>query len=331
GRPFALSAAAEVAGADRDGSSMAEAAASVLAVGTLAQPAIAIAEPSASPHHRNPLIALSSPTRVHEFQRFPDSPSDGRSFPRDSPSKKKLRGRRSSLPRSVPRASMRTMRVSNVRARSSIGRASASSARRCRITVKRANSMVCDRSAARDTVHAGRLQRSASGVFTTNQSETKTPQQRPPTIRLTITIVDPPDIGRPEEVSAVRRQDMKVLSPTVSANRRDKISLDEVLPSLHEDGLHSGPTSDWSASIDDPAVQTELRAMLDSAIGELPAHYRAVVVLHDVEGLSMAEVAGSLGITVATAKSRTHRGRLFLRKRLAVFMSGATASIGAAS
>jgi len=69
---------------------MAEAAASVLAVGTLAQPAIAIAEPSASPHHRNPLIALSSPTRVHEFQRFPDSPSDGRSFPRDSPSKKEI-------------------------------------------------------------------------------------------------------------------------------------------------------------------------------------------------------------------------------------------------
>jgi len=113
------------------------------------------------------------------------------------------------------------------------------------------------------------------------------------------------------------------------ANRRDEISLDEVLPLFHEDGLHSGPTSDWSASIDDPAMQTELRAMLDSAIGELPAHYRAVVVLHDVEGLSMAEVAGSLGITVATAKSRAHRGRLFLRKRLAVFMSDATASIGA--
>src|SRR5256712_12679157 len=88
--PFGLSATSEVGAGDSDGSSMAEAAASVLAVGTLAQPAIAIAEPSASPPHRNPLIALSSPTRVHEFQRFPDSPSDGRSFPRDSPSKKEI-------------------------------------------------------------------------------------------------------------------------------------------------------------------------------------------------------------------------------------------------
>src|SRR5438445_9840905 len=63
---------------------------------------------------------------------------------------------------------------------------------------------------------AGRLHRNASGVFTTNQSETKTPQQRPPTIRLTIAIRDPPDIGRAEEVSSVRRQDMNLLSPTLA-------------------------------------------------------------------------------------------------------------------
>ena len=114
------------------------------------------------------------------------------------------------------------------------------------------------------------------------------------------------------------------------AHRRDEISLDEVLPIFHEDGRHAGHISDWSASVDDPAMQTELRAALDSAIGELPAHYRAVVVLRDVEGLSMAEVAASLGITIATAKTRAHRARLSLRRRLAMFMSGATASIGAA-
>jgi RNA polymerase sigma-70 factor, ECF subfamily len=105
------------------------------------------------------------------------------------------------------------------------------------------------------------------------------------------------------------------------AHRRDEISLDEVLPPFHEDGRHAGPISDWSASIDDPAVQAELRVALDSAIGELPADYRAVIVLHDVEGLSMAEVAGSVGITVATAKSCAHLARLFLRKRLAMFMA----------
>ena len=106
-----------------------------------------------------------------------------------------------------------------------------------------------------------------------------------------------------------------------SAHRRDEISLDEVLPSFHEDGRHAEPIRDWSASIDDPALQAELRAALDSAIRELPAHYRAVIILHDVEGVSMAEAAGSLGITVATAKTRAHRARLFLRKRLSMFMT----------
>jgi Sigma-70, region 4 len=78
-------------------------------------------------------------------------------------------------------------------------------------------------------------------------------------------------------------------------------------------------------------MQTELRAALSSAIGELPAAYRAVIILRDVQGVSMAEVAGSLGITVAAAKSGAHRARLFLRQRLAIFMSGATTSIGAPS
>jgi len=109
------------------------------------------------------------------------------------------------------------------------------------------------------------------------------------------------------------------------AHTRDEIPLDEVLPFFHEDGHHAAPINDWSASIDDPSRQTELRAALDSALRELPAHHLAVIILHDVEGMSMAEAADALGITVASAKTRAHRGRLFLRKRLAIFMSGATA------
>ncbi len=42
----------------------------------------------------------------------------------------------------------------------------------------------------------------------------------------------------------------------------------------------------------------------------------AVILLHDVEGLPNDEVAGILGLTVAAVKSRVHRARLFLRKKL---------------
>jgi RNA polymerase sigma-70 factor (ECF subfamily) len=78
---------------------------------------------------------------------------------------------------------------------------------------------------------------------------------------------------------------------------------------------------DWSSTIDDPAVRSELRTVLSSAISELPVHYRAVVVMRDVEGLSMAEIADGLGLTVATAKTRVHRARLLLRSRLNIFMT----------
>jgi RNA polymerase sigma-70 factor (ECF subfamily) len=113
--------------------------------------------------------------------------------------------------------------------------------------------------------------------------------------------------------------------------RRDEIPLDDILPAFHEDGRYADPVVDWSTELDDPALQTELRRALTAALEELPDHYRAVIVLRDVEGLSMVEVADGLGITVPTAKARAHRARLLLRQRLAGFMSRATADVEMAS
>src|SRR2546422_130800 len=103
------------------------------------------------------------------------------------------------------------------------------------------------------------------------------------------------------------------------AHRRNEITLDEVLPHFHEDGHHADPITDWSTRLYDPAMQRELRDVLALALEELPPHYRAAIVLRDAEGLSIAEVADALGIPVGTAKTRAHRARLFLRKRLSMF------------
>jgi RNA polymerase sigma-70 factor (ECF subfamily) len=108
---------------------------------------------------------------------------------------------------------------------------------------------------------------------------------------------------------------------------RVEISLDEVLSAFDEGCLRAGVISDWSSDIGDPAVHTELRAVLSSAVSELPAHYRAALVLRGVEELSMAEIADALAISVPTAKSRVHRARLLLRKRLSSFMARAGASV----
>ena len=55
---------------------------------------------------------------------------------------------------------------------------------------------------------------------------------------------------------------------------------------------------------------------LDNAIEQLPAGYKNVFVLHDVEGFEHVEVARILGCSVGTSKSQLHKARLKLRKLL---------------
>jgi len=55
---------------------------------------------------------------------------------------------------------------------------------------------------------------------------------------------------------------------------------------------------------------------LSIAVSELPPKLRAIVVLKDVYGLSHEDIAEELGISVAAAKVRLHRGRKKLRDLL---------------
>jgi RNA polymerase sigma-70 factor (ECF subfamily) len=63
--------------------------------------------------------------------------------------------------------------------------------------------------------------------------------------------------------------------------------------------------------------------VLAAAIEALPEEYRAVLLLHDVDGLSSPEISEALQIKLGTIKSRAHRARLFLRSRLADYMERA--------
>ncbi len=99
--------------------------------------------------------------------------------------------------------------------------------------------------------------------------------------------------------------------------RRPEIPLDDVLPAFHEDGAHAAAIDDWSAKIADPGRQADVRRALTAALDALSPSDRTAVILRDAEGLSCAEVAAALGVTVANAKSRVHRARLHLRQRLA--------------
>jgi RNA polymerase sigma-70 factor (ECF subfamily) len=102
-----------------------------------------------------------------------------------------------------------------------------------------------------------------------------------------------------------------------------EIAIEDVLPALDDRGLHFEPMDDWSPRVEEQALNGELREILDAAIAELPPDYRTALVLHDVEGMPNPDVAEALGISLPAVKSRIHRSRLYLRKRLSDYMQTA--------
>lgn len=104
--------------------------------------------------------------------------------------------------------------------------------------------------------------------------------------------------------------------------KRDEleVSLEEQLPTFladgHRDGDRSFLLADWSETPEDTLLNGEARKVLERALDRLPDHYRAVVVLREVEGLANEEVAQVLGESVPTVKSRLHRARMALREEL---------------
>lgn len=85
-----------------------------------------------------------------------------------------------------------------------------------------------------------------------------------------------------------------------------------------EDG-HPSPAflRDWREVPSEALEREEVRQMLQEAITNLPAIYREVFVLRDVEELNNVETAAALSITVGNVKVRLHRARLMLQKQLA--------------
>ena len=75
------------------------------------------------------------------------------------------------------------------------------------------------------------------------------------------------------------------------------------------------------------AAQAEMRQILEQAIERLPETYRTVVVLREVEEMSVAETAESLGVTDAVVKTRLHRAHAMLRKELYQRARGGAAEI----
>jgi RNA polymerase sigma factor (sigma-70 family) len=60
----------------------------------------------------------------------------------------------------------------------------------------------------------------------------------------------------------------------------------------------------------------EWRQDIAAALESLPAHYREIILLRDLEGLTIDEMSTQLGLTREAVKSRLHRARVLAREYL---------------
>jgi RNA polymerase sigma-70 factor (ECF subfamily) len=117
----------------------------------------------------------------------------------------------------------------------------------------------------------------------------------------------------------------RITTNTALNKRRGKrfeaeVHLEDCLPAFKADGHREGDPSylvaDWSQSPERELLSAEARQIIAATMDALPDHYRAVLGLRDIEGLSNEEVAGILGESIPSVKSKLHRARMALRERL---------------
>jgi len=95
---------------------------------------------------------------------------------------------------------------------------------------------------------------------------------------------------------------------------KEDLSLEELMPDRRElQKLSGSPDGTPETSL----LRRENAKRLREAVQRLPAEYRLILVLHDMEELSDADVAEVTGLRLGTIRVRLHRARLFVRKELA--------------
>ena len=97
------------------------------------------------------------------------------------------------------------------------------------------------------------------------------------------------------------------------------ISIDDAIPAIHQQVARGDHQTEFTMPCDALAMNKELKVALEQAIAKLPGEYQAVFVLRDVDGLSNKEVGDILDLSIPAVKSRLHRSRLMLRKKLKKF------------
>jgi RNA polymerase sigma-70 factor, ECF subfamily len=95
-----------------------------------------------------------------------------------------------------------------------------------------------------------------------------------------------------------------------------------------ESGMLADKVADWKPNPEQLYGRTELREILQRALAALPHAYRIVFLLRDVEGVSVADTAEMLGLSIPNVKARLFRARLKLREQLSRYFARGSSVTG---
>jgi RNA polymerase sigma-70 factor (ECF subfamily) len=107
-------------------------------------------------------------------------------------------------------------------------------------------------------------------------------------------------------LSAITRHRALRFNKRERAHKQGRIELDELL--LEQIGALAGPT------IDETVVDEEVKHALEN----IPADYALVLRLRFQDEMPLKRIAAFLGVTLATAKWRVHRGKQLLREQIEI-------------
>jgi RNA polymerase sigma-70 factor, ECF subfamily len=94
---------------------------------------------------------------------------------------------------------------------------------------------------------------------------------------------------------------------------RREVSLELLKSPESEDEYTPIELADWREIPAETIAQKELAAQLEEAVAALPEPYREVLILRDVDELSIAETSVALNLSVPAVKTRLLRARLMVR------------------
>lgn len=106
-------------------------------------------------------------------------------------------------------------------------------------------------------------------------------------------------------------------STRILVNACRRVARDRRRTGIHEMAIDSDGRMNLLPYVDDPGDATIRRIALERAFDRLDADQRSLLVLHHLDGLSLIELAATLGIPEGTAKSRLHAARRNLERALA--------------